>query len=74
MNVRIGFFFASVGALILFVFAASYMIEEPHYYSCLGGMVCLVLGIVMIIRNRKPSEKAERFRYVRKMRNRKKKD
>lgn len=73
MNVRIGFFFASVGALVLFVFAASYMIEEPRYDVCVGGMACLGLGIVMIIRNRKPSERAERFRYIRKMRSRKKK-
>jgi hypothetical protein len=73
MNVRIGVFFTSIGALILFIFAASHMIGEPRYEFCAGGIFCLGLGIFMIIRNRKPSEKAERFRYVRKMRSRKKK-
>jgi len=73
MTVRIGVFFTSVGALILFIFAASYMTNEPRYDICLGGMAVLALGMFLIIRYRRPSEKAERFRSIRKMRSRKKK-
>jgi hypothetical protein len=73
MSVRIGVFFTSIGALILFVFVASYMSDAPRYEFCLGGMLCLALGIFMVIKYRKPPEKADRFRSIRKIRSRKKK-
>ena len=74
MYVRIGYFFALVGACVLFIFSASYLNEDPQFEICLGGLLCFALGIVMIIRNRRTAGEAERFRYLRKLRARKKKD
>jgi hypothetical protein len=72
MPVRIGVFFTSVGALILFVFTASYMTDAARYEVCLGGLACLGLGVFLMIKYRHPAEKSDRFRYIRKLRSRKK--
>jgi hypothetical protein len=74
MNVRIGYFFAMVGALILFIFAASYMNQTPQFNICVIGAIPFALGVFLIIRYRKRGGEAERFRYIRKMRSRNKKD
>ena len=74
MYLRVGYFFIMVSVIVLFIFVASYQTDDhdPNYGLLLGGLLMIFVGIVMVIRNRRPSEKAERFRMIRKMRSRKK--
>ena len=73
MLVRVGIFFITISLVVLFVFVASYQVDTPRYSLLLGGFVLILIGVFMIIRNRQPPEKAERFRIFRKMRSRKSK-
>lgn len=72
--VRIGYFFIMISLLVLFIFAASYQIDDPKYSLLLGGLALIFMGIFMVVRKRRPSEKAERFRTIQKMRSRNKKN
>ncbi|MFC1996508.1 hypothetical protein ACFLXI_02735 [Chloroflexota bacterium] len=74
MFMRIGYFFIIVSLIVLFAFVASYQVDNPDYSLLLGGCALLFIGIFMVIRNRRPSEKAERFRMVHKARSRKNKN
>ena len=72
MFLRVGYFFIIVSLVVLFTFGASYQVDEPRYSLLLVGLALIFIGILMVIRNRQPSEKADRFRMFRKMRSRKK--
>lgn len=70
MYERIGYFFIIVSLLVLFLFVASYQVDEPNYSLMVIGLFFIFIGIVMVVKNHRPSEKAERFRMLRKMRSR----
>jgi hypothetical protein len=72
MFMRIGIFFIMISVIVLFIFVASYQVDDPNYSLLLGGLALIFIGIFMVIRNRRPTEKAERFRTIRKLRSRKK--
>ena len=72
MYLRIGYFFITASVIVLFVFAASYQVNDPDYKLLLSGLGIIFIGIVMVIRNRRTSEKADRFRMLGRMRSRKK--
>lgn len=61
-----------ISMIVLFAFFASYMVDTPNYSLLLGGLTLIFIGIFIVLRNRQPSEKAIRFRMVRKMRSRNK--
>ena len=71
---RIGYFLIMISFIVLFVFIASYQIDQPDYSLLLLGLALIFLGIFMVIKNRKQTEKADRFRLVRRMRNPRKKN
>ena len=71
MNTRIGQFFFLIGLLVLFTFFASYMNATPYYSLFLIGLGSTFLGVIMMIRSRKPSGESERFRRIRKLRKKK---
>ena len=70
MFLRVGYFFIIVSVIVLFVFAASYQTEDPNYSLLFGGLLLISIGIVITIKNRRPSEKSERFRMLHKLRSR----
>jgi hypothetical protein len=72
MYKRIGYFLIVASMMVLFVFAASYQVNDPDYKLLLGGLVIIFIGVFMVIKNRRASEKADRFRMLRRMRSRKK--
>ena len=72
MLLRIGVFFIMISLVVLFVFVASYQIDNPSYSLLLGGLALIFVGVFMVIRNRRPSEGTGRFRSIRKLRSRKK--
>jgi LPXTG-motif cell wall-anchored protein len=72
MFVRVGYFFIIVSLIVLFVFFASYQVETPQYNLLLAGLALIFIGVFIIIRNRKNSEKAGRFRKVNKIPSRQK--
>ena len=69
---RVGYFLIMISIIMLFVFAASYQVNKPDYGLLLGGLLVIFIGVVIVIKNRRPSEKADRFRTIRKIRSRKK--
>ena len=71
---RVGYFLIIVSLFVYFAFFASYQSGSSNFYWLFGGIILMALGIIIVRRNRQPSEKAERFRTVRKMRSRKKKN
>ena len=73
MGRQVGSFFLFVGALVAFVFAASYQIGSPEYTYCLIGLSLISLGAFMIYKSQRKPHEAERFRLIKKMRDRKKK-
>ena len=74
MFIRVGYFFIMISMIVLFAFVASYMVDTPNYKFLLGGLAMIFIGVFIVVRNRQPSEKAVRFRMVRKMRSRNKND
>ena len=71
MLVRVGYFFFLVGLLILFVFVASYQVNVPRYNLLLIGLLLVVSGVFLIVKNRPPSEGTGRFRRFRRQRSEK---
>lgn len=74
MGRQIGLFFLVVGLLVVFIFAASFQVNQPEYVACLIGLASLMLGAFLIYRYRRRPAETDRFRLIGKMRNRKKKD
>ena len=61
MLVRVGYFFFLVGLLVLFVFVASYQINVPRYSLLLIGLFLVISGVLLVVKNRPPSEDSGRF-------------
>lgn len=68
MLVRVGYFFIPVGLLVLFIFGASYQVNVPRYNLLLVGLALVVIGVLLVVKNRPPSEDPGRFRRFRKSR------
>jgi hypothetical protein len=66
MLLRVGYFLLPVGLLMLFVFGASYNIDTPRYTLLLGGLAILVVGLLIVAKNRPRSSDTGRFRRFRK--------
>jgi hypothetical protein len=65
MFLRIGYFFLPIGLLLLFVFGASYQVDSPDYSLFLAGIVSIIIGVVIIVKNRPAPTDAGRFRLFR---------
>jgi uncharacterized membrane protein HdeD (DUF308 family) len=65
MLVRVGYFFFLVGLLVMFVFVASYQVNAPRYNLLLIGLILIISGVFLVVKNRPPSEDAGRFRRFR---------
>ena len=65
MLVRVGYFFFLVGLLVMFVFVASYQVNVPRYNLLLIGLLLIISGVFLVVKNRPPSEDAGRFRRFR---------
>ena len=65
MLVRVGYFFFLVGLLVLFVFVASYQVNVPRYNLLLIGLILIISGVFLVVKNRPSSEDTGRFRRFR---------
>ena len=74
MNSRVGQFFLMVGLVVMFIFVASYQLGDPNFSFFFLGLGALILGAFLIFKHRKRGGEAERFRWIRKMLSRKKKE
>jgi uncharacterized membrane protein YfcA len=73
MGRQIGMFFLFVGMIVVFVFVASLQLGSPEYSYCLIGLFLVLLGGVLVYRNRRTPEPAKRFRILRRKPKKKKK-
>ncbi len=65
MSGRIGTFFFFVGLVLLALFFASDLANDPRFNLFFLGLTAVVIGILLIRRGRKPPEPSSRFRLVR---------
>ena len=65
MLVRVGYFFFLVGLLVMFVFVASYQVNVPRYNLLLIGLILIISGVFLVVKNRPQSEDTGRFRRFR---------
>jgi hypothetical protein len=68
MSYRFGQFLVVIGLILLIIFTLTLQASEGNYLLCAGSAFCLVIGVVLSIRFRPPSEPAQRFRTVNKFR------
>lgn len=73
MAARIGQFLLFFGLIALIIFFASDQAFSPAYEYLCSGLLLTGGGVLLMWRNRKPSQPSERFRGVRKMRDKSKK-
>ena len=69
---RIGVFFLVVGFLAVVIFAASLQENAPDTITLLIAILALVVGFFLATRNKEP-QKAERFRLLKKLSEKRKK-
>lgn len=71
---RVGRFFVLFGGLLLLLFFASDLADSPRFNLFFLGLLSVVIGILLIRRGRTPPEPSGRFRLLRSMRQRGKKE
>jgi cadmium resistance protein CadD (predicted permease) len=62
---RIGQFFFFISLIVLVFFFATVQAQQPQYELFLAGLVGIVLGGVLTLRNRTSAPPVERFRTLR---------
>jgi hypothetical protein len=62
---RVGVFFIFISLIILLVFSLTAQAGQPNYLYLFAGVVVLVLGGVIIWRNRPAPPSEDRFRMLR---------
>ncbi len=68
MSYRFGWFLVVLGLILLIIFSISVLGGETNIPMCLGSGMCLILGLILAIRNRPPSVAGGRFRTINKFR------
>lgn len=71
---RIGLFFIVVGIAVLALFFTSDFVQEPNIGYLFWGVVFFSLGVVLLRISRPSREESQRFRLIRKLFSRKKKE
>lgn len=61
MGYRAGIFFLLIGILLLILFIIAYKADVTYPLACLGGVLLIALGLVLLIRHRPPPVQSERF-------------
>ncbi len=61
MRYRTGQFFLVTGILLCVFFIITYSAQATNFLACLGGIVSLLLGIMLMLRNRPAPVNSERF-------------
>jgi hypothetical protein len=71
---RVGLFFIVVGVAVMALFFASDFVQEPNIGYLFWGVVFLLLGVASLRASRPAKEESQRFRLVRRLFFRKKKE
>jgi hypothetical protein len=71
---RVGHFFVVLGGFLLVLFVASDLAEQPNFNVFFFGLAGVVIGLILIGQNRAGKVETERFRWIRNMLNRRKRD
>lgn len=67
---RIGQFLFLLGFFLVFLFIVTDIGQEPKYELFFWGLVGLIIGAIMIARNRPKPKESGRFRLLRNLRSR----
>jgi protein-S-isoprenylcysteine O-methyltransferase Ste14 len=68
---RVGTFFLVIGLIMLVVFFVTDQSQNPEIFLFLGGLLVSFIGVLLIWKDWKPREPANRFRLMRRMRKKK---
>ncbi len=68
---RIGLFFLFVGVIFMVLFIGTEQTNQPQFLLCFAGLIALGLGAGLIARDVKPAQPVDRFRLIRRIRQKK---
>jgi hypothetical protein len=72
MKRQIGIFFLFIGLIVAIVAVISFQVKTPSAPACLIGMILVGFGFFLIWRDRPEVPASERFKTVRKLKEKKK--
>jgi len=72
MTRQIGLFFLFLGLIVSIVAVASFQAKPPSASACLLSIILVGIGFVLVWRNRVDAPASERFKTLKKMREKKK--
>ncbi len=69
---QIGLFLLYVGVIISIIAVASFQVKTPSAPACIIGLILVGFGLFLIWRNRTETPASERFKTLKKMKEKKK--